>query len=210
MADTSIWGAYIAAYRKSNRLTQEQLAERLNVTPQTVSRWEAGKQAPDIVSQGALRQVIQPSFAATRQQWVYRVNHSNGYEILIDSNERIVALSDKVRAFWNRPLKDYLNVDVLEFLPGGRDGGAQEFARVGIGNMAAIGLFSGGVRHIFIWVDFWRGGVSLSRGYDIWPVTTADGDALGHYVGSEIPPPEGPPKPDGFVIRRCEVALMGD
>lgn len=210
MRSVSIWGAYISAYRKANRLTQEQLAERLNVTPQTISRWESGKQEPDIISQRALRQVVQPSFAATREQWVYRVNHSNGREILIDASERIIGLSDKVRAFWNLPRQDYMDVDVLAFVPGGRENGDREFARVGIGNMKEIGLFSGGVRHVFIWVDLWRDGVSLSRGYDIWPVSTSDGYALGHYVGSDIPPPDGPPQPDGFVIRHCEVALMGE
>lgn len=208
MAHESIWGSYIAAYRRAHRLTQEQLADRLNVTPQTVSRWEAGRQEPDLVSQGALRQVIQPSFAASRAHWIYRVDNSNGYEILIDRNEVIVAISDKVRAFWNRPRADYVDSDIQSFLPGGRDGGARQFALFGIESMAQIGLFSGGVRHVLLSVDYWLNGLCQSRLYDVWPVATQEGDVLAHLVGAVAPPPIGPTQVDGFVLRRCEVALM--
>jgi len=34
--------------RTSRSLTQEMLAEKLNVTPQAVSRWETGVSSPDI------------------------------------------------------------------------------------------------------------------------------------------------------------------
>ncbi len=37
----------IIALRKSNGMTQEQLAEKLNVSRQAVSRWESGSASPD-------------------------------------------------------------------------------------------------------------------------------------------------------------------
>lgn len=40
-------GAFIAAMRKEKGMTQEQLAEKLNVNNKTVSRWETGKNMPD-------------------------------------------------------------------------------------------------------------------------------------------------------------------
>ncbi len=40
-------GKYIAKKRKEKNLTQEQLAEKLNVSNKTVSRWETGKCMPD-------------------------------------------------------------------------------------------------------------------------------------------------------------------
>ena len=40
-------GTFIAALRKEKGLTQEQLAEKLNVNNKTVSRWETGKNMPD-------------------------------------------------------------------------------------------------------------------------------------------------------------------
>ena len=38
----------IVKLRKNNNLTQEQLAEQLNVSRQSVSKWESGQAAPDI------------------------------------------------------------------------------------------------------------------------------------------------------------------
>ena len=41
-------GAFIAALRKANGMTQKELAERLNVSDKTVSRWERDDGAPDL------------------------------------------------------------------------------------------------------------------------------------------------------------------
>ena len=41
-------GKFIAALRKKQNLTQEQLAEKLGVTDKSVSRWENGKCLPDV------------------------------------------------------------------------------------------------------------------------------------------------------------------
>ena len=41
-------GGFIAALRKANGMTQKDLAEKLNVSDKTVSRWERDECAPDI------------------------------------------------------------------------------------------------------------------------------------------------------------------
>ena len=41
-------GKFIANLRKEQKLTQEQLAEKLGVTDKSVSRWENGKGLPDV------------------------------------------------------------------------------------------------------------------------------------------------------------------
>ena len=41
-------GKFISKCRKENKLTQEQLAEKLSVTAKSVSRWENGKTMPDL------------------------------------------------------------------------------------------------------------------------------------------------------------------
>ena len=47
-------GSRIAANRKRLKLTQEQLAEKLGVTPQAVSKWENDQSCPDTkVGRGA-------------------------------------------------------------------------------------------------------------------------------------------------------------
>lgn len=41
-------GKFMATLRKQKELSQEQLAERLNVSRRTVSRWETGNNIPDL------------------------------------------------------------------------------------------------------------------------------------------------------------------
>ena len=41
-------GAFLKVLRKQKGLTQEQIAEKFNVSSRTVSRWENGKNMPDL------------------------------------------------------------------------------------------------------------------------------------------------------------------
>ncbi len=41
-------GTFLKKLRREKNLTQEQLAEIMNVSPRTVSRWETGRNMPDI------------------------------------------------------------------------------------------------------------------------------------------------------------------
>ena len=41
-------GKFIAQCRKKNKLTQQELAEKLGVTDRSVSNWENGKNMPDL------------------------------------------------------------------------------------------------------------------------------------------------------------------
>lgn len=41
-------GEFLKELRKEKGLTQEQLAEKLNVSRRTVSRWETGNNLPDL------------------------------------------------------------------------------------------------------------------------------------------------------------------
>ena len=48
MINSRITGTYISRLRKEKDWTQLELADRLSVTPQAVSRWEKGDSFPDI------------------------------------------------------------------------------------------------------------------------------------------------------------------
>ena len=41
-------GTFLKELRKEKGMTQEQLAEKLNVSRRTVSRWETGNNMPDL------------------------------------------------------------------------------------------------------------------------------------------------------------------
>lgn len=47
-ADNMELGKHIYELRKKGNLSQEQLAERVGVSRQTISKWELGETAPDI------------------------------------------------------------------------------------------------------------------------------------------------------------------
>ena len=51
-------GNYIAGKRRALGLTQQELAEKLNVTNKAVSKWETGQGAPDIGTLSPLADVL--------------------------------------------------------------------------------------------------------------------------------------------------------
>lgn len=51
-------GENIAYFRKKNKLTQEELAEKLSVTSQAVSKWECDTSYPDITGMQALAKTL--------------------------------------------------------------------------------------------------------------------------------------------------------
>lgn len=56
--DLNELGKYIARMRKEKRLTQEKLADELNVHSKTVSKWERGISAPDIGLLSPLSEIL--------------------------------------------------------------------------------------------------------------------------------------------------------
>lgn len=55
------FGERLKRFRKENNLTQTQLAEKLNVHLQTVSKWERGVSEPDFAVIGELAAVLNVS-----------------------------------------------------------------------------------------------------------------------------------------------------
>ena len=56
--DSKKTGSLIAALRKEKNCTQTQLAEMLNVSNRTVSKWENGDGFPDITTLPAIAKVL--------------------------------------------------------------------------------------------------------------------------------------------------------
>ena len=54
-------GTYIKQLREKNNLTQEQLAEKINISRQAISKWEVGKTLPDYASLEKLCEVFNVS-----------------------------------------------------------------------------------------------------------------------------------------------------
>jgi transcriptional regulator with XRE-family HTH domain len=84
MSTDSVWRNLIVGYRKKHALTQAGAAARLNVSQQTISRWESGKQEPDPEAQAALRQELGILALTSREAWIQRVALSAGREYLFE------------------------------------------------------------------------------------------------------------------------------
>ena len=65
--DNERFGAFLAQMRKEMRLTQKELADRLNVTDKAVSKWETGKGFPDVKLLEPLAQALGVSLVELMQ-----------------------------------------------------------------------------------------------------------------------------------------------
>lgn len=61
------FGAFVTYLRKERRLTQKELADRLNVTDKAVSKWETGKGFPDVKLLEPLAQALGVSLVELMQ-----------------------------------------------------------------------------------------------------------------------------------------------
>ncbi|MBQ7338870.1 MAG: helix-turn-helix transcriptional regulator [Clostridia bacterium] len=71
-------GKNIATIRKANHLTQVELASRLNVTPQAVSKWENGVNLPETSLLVALSQLFQVTIDELLMNDPYKGNRIDG------------------------------------------------------------------------------------------------------------------------------------
>ena len=99
-------GKEIRRLRMDRGLTQEALAAALNVTPQTVSKWECGNSVPDVQMLPEIAVyfgvTIDQLFAMTPEQQMERIeNHIYSSRMLPDAEER--QLEQQLRAYVETP-----------------------------------------------------------------------------------------------------------
>ncbi len=87
-------GGFIAALRKANGMTQRELAERLNVSDKTVSRWERDDGYPDLAAIPAIAEI----FGVTCDELLRGERRSPARrEELVESGEETTPKGDKER-----------------------------------------------------------------------------------------------------------------
>lgn len=87
------WGAQLRRFRRLRALKQTALAEIVGVDQATVSRWESGRQNPDLRMQQRLRDLmrrIEPREEVLLKHWI---DASVGYTVLCDEHRIIRAAS---------------------------------------------------------------------------------------------------------------------
>lgn len=93
----------IADYRKKMGLTQEQLAEKCNVSRQAVTKWKSGESEPSIAKVRILSTVFNISIDELIAGTKNNVSHNNSEKLQID----YIMLS----AIANDLTKEYINID---------------------------------------------------------------------------------------------------
>jgi transcriptional regulator with XRE-family HTH domain len=87
------WGGQLRRFRRLRSLKQTALAELIGVDQATISRWESGRQNPDLAMQHRLRDLmrrIEPREEILLKHWI---NASVGYTVLCDEDRIIRAAS---------------------------------------------------------------------------------------------------------------------
>ena len=91
----------IKALRKTKRLTQEELAIRLNVVRQTISKWEKGLSVPDAEMLQKIAEVFEVNVS---QLLGSSINQSENVDIIAEQlsriNEQLVVKNNRTRKIW--------------------------------------------------------------------------------------------------------------
>lgn len=115
-------GAIIKKRRTMMKLTQEEFAARLNVTPQAVSRWENEISLPDIALVPRIADILKLSCDDLLKGKEHRITHyALAGGILIDASEVMIqndidVLFGYCKENENRELRRVLHADDAEFL----------------------------------------------------------------------------------------------
>jgi len=89
------WAKEIRAYREREGLLQEALAEALDVSQATVSRWESGRQRPDIESQRTLRPLLWGGLVNASAVVLHAVRSAPSLSAVGDCEARLLTASPR-------------------------------------------------------------------------------------------------------------------
>lgn len=102
-----IIGKNIHELRKKKKLSQEQIAEKINVTRQTVSNWETGQTVPDLYQAKELAKVLEISIDELFENIDDREENSN-----IQNNEYDNKTMINASIIWNEIKLNLLEYDI--------------------------------------------------------------------------------------------------
>jgi transcriptional regulator with XRE-family HTH domain len=178
----SVWRELILGYRKKHSFTQADAAARLNVSQQTISRWESGKQEPDPAAQTTLREALGMLSLTMRDTWIQRVSLSAGREHLFEAGWRCIALSPKL-------VDDEISMDPSII---GKSLFDVAFFAPLRPSLEGAGLFTGENRMARLKAEFHLKDRSVGRIFDLWPVLTGTDEILVHAVAYPYPVERAP------------------
>jgi transcriptional regulator with XRE-family HTH domain len=172
-------------------MSQQSFADKMGVTPSTVSRWESGKQAPNLKTQAALRPDMVESQFRSKEEWVFRVNASSGHEMLFDSNDIILAVSDVLVRFHSMRRDQIVGSSLAQFFRVAFSPEASASYST-MRDRVRDDFFSGGLR-LLAQISDVRVPSGIVRFFsDVWPVVASDGEILALVIASRHGPSPEP------------------
>jgi transcriptional regulator with XRE-family HTH domain len=188
------WGSFVLSFRRLHSLTQDQLAERLKVSQQTVSRWEAGQQIPDPRSQSALRSVLGEADLNSLKIWKERIRRASGFDALLDAELRIVCISGRIAETFDMDPEGVVGRPISEFFPADRPRFMEQALE--------RGFFKGTLSGAHYRVTVNEGRRSVFFDINLWPALTSDAGIFMHVVANPI---IGTPRPgrDSIEVADC-------
>lgn len=164
----------MTAYRRSQNLTQEDLAELLGVTAATISRWESGHIAPDIAHIAAIEGILGIKRLNSTKEWCFRVNHSRGYDVLFDFKGHVFAASSAILVLLGRTQELGSGLNARELLPSTAAADADaEYRRYDCFSDLAK-LFAAEIRLIQYIADLSLDHFSARIAADFWAIRTTE------------------------------------
>jgi transcriptional regulator with XRE-family HTH domain len=185
------WPLLVSSYRINAGLTQQDLAYKFGVTASTVSRWESGKQIPDLKAQSLINNKVNSINLQTKEEWIFRVNTSFGHEILFDSKDVILAVSDVLVRFHKIDREHIAGTTLTMFF---RSVFATEASVVHATTRDVMNsaFFSGGIRSIRQISDVRVPGGVVRFSSDFWPIVTCEDEILALIVANRLGPSPEP------------------
>src|SRR3954469_15191294 len=93
------WSEQLRRFRRHRALKQTALADMLGVDQATVSRWESGRQTPDLGMQRRLCELMRRAEPRKDTLLKHVIDTSVGFTVLSDDDRNIVSASPSFCAF---------------------------------------------------------------------------------------------------------------
>ena len=87
------WQRVLKEYRRCHGLTQAAFAERIGVDNTTVSRWERGRDQPNLSVQKLLRELVAPTLPVLGRALADMIDTTDDIAVLMDKNYRLLRAS---------------------------------------------------------------------------------------------------------------------
>lgn len=210
MAEDSKWASYVRAHRLAQNLNQSEFAKVMNVSQQTVSRWESGSQIPEHDMQTKLRTQLRATALNSITYWRRRVENAASFDVLVGSDLTVLAASTRASNLFRPGGGGIAGEKFYDVVPHHEVNSDEAVKVQTLQHFREIGFFDGLVRSMRLDMEWHLPSGSCACKTDVWPVMTSDQVIVGHFCGAPAPIPADPTGFQGIRVQHVIVRLNKD